>query len=415
VEIGELFFNTPARLKFLRSPTTELGRCLRHVTALALAYPDVRLRVTHNGRLALSAPEARDLRVRAAAIWGWQVAERLLTVEHSAYGVTVRGLASPPELHRGGREETVVVVNGRPVRDPALLQAVLEAYRPLLPRDRFPLVVLTLALPPTDVDANVHPTKAWVRFRQPQLVQEMIARALADALRRPVAIPTVSLGPSPPDSAARGEIDSPAGPARLLGEPHPVYGTTVFGRILGQVQETFVVTASDQEVFFIDQHAAHERVVFERLERNLEHGGAASQELLFPHPLSLAPAARVLLEQWREPLERLGFVFEGLGSPFPALLAVPGLLGAVEPQPLVEAAVDALRSARGADRPLERILALIACRAAIKAPQPLERAEQERLVVDLAATRTPFFCPHGRPTMSRVALSDIRREVRRRW
>lgn len=415
VEVSDLFFNTPARLKFLRSSTTEFGLCLRHATALALAHPEVRIRLTHNGRPALNAPDTRDLRARAGAIWGWEVAERLLPVECSEYGVTVQGLVSPPELHRGGREDTVLVVNGRPVRDPTLLQAVLDAYRPLLPRDRFPLAVLTLALPPADVDANVHPTKAWVRFRQPRLVREMVARALADALRRPVVAPRVS--PSPvPEERPQGSLSADrARPEGLLGEPQPVYVATVFGRLLGQVQDTFVVTASDQEVFFIDQHAAHERVVFERLQRVVASGGPVSQELLFPKPLSLSPAARTRLEQWREPLERLGFAFDGLGGPVVVLRAVPALLAAEEPGPLVEATVDALRNVQGADRAVERVLALMACRAAIKAPQALQRAEQERLVADLASTGTPFFCPHGRPTMSRIPLSEIRRGVRRMW
>ena len=180
VEVRDLFFNTPARLKFLKSPATELGATLRAITQLALAQPAVQFRVAHNGRAALTAPAAKDLRERAGAVWGWPIAQRLLRVDRTEHGLHVHGVAGPPDLTRGGRDDIVIVVNGRPVRDPALLQAALAAYRPLLARDRFPLVVVAIDMPAADVDANVHPTKAWVRFRHPRLVQEMLLAALRD-------------------------------------------------------------------------------------------------------------------------------------------------------------------------------------------------------------------------------------------
>ncbi|HSE92954.1 MAG TPA: DNA mismatch repair endonuclease MutL, partial [Methylomirabilota bacterium] len=174
VEVADLFFNTPARLKFLKSPTTELAASLRLLTQLAIAHPGTQFRATSNGRPVLTAPRAGDLRARVGALWGWDIAGRLVDVARAEHGVEVRGVASPPDLTRGGRDDVVVVVNGRPVRDPALFVAVVHAYRPLLARDRFPLVALDVRLPLADVDVNVHPTKAWVRFRHPRLVQEMV-------------------------------------------------------------------------------------------------------------------------------------------------------------------------------------------------------------------------------------------------
>ena len=415
VEVADLFYNTPARLKFLKAPATEAAACLRAVTLLALARPAVRFQVTHNGRPTLTAPAAGALRARAAAVWGWEVAERLLEVRRAEHGVTVQGLAGPPELTRGGRDDVIVIVNGRPVRDPALFQAVVEAYRPLLPRDRFPLAVLHLHLPPTDVDANVHPTKAWVRFRYPRVVQEVIAVALGHALRQPAVVPAARPDATPNSPAAPSEAAAaPAQPA-LFAEAAAPYAGSGFGRVLGQVQDTFVVAASEREVFFVDQHAAHERIVFERLRADLTAGTPVSQRLLFGEPLPLSPAARVALERWRELLERLGFAFETFGSDRVRLGAVPAVLEAEEPGRLVEALVDELGGPRAAEPALDRILAFVACRAAIKADTPLEREQMERLIADLARTATPYFCPHGRPTMSRIALADIRREVRRSW
>jgi DNA mismatch repair protein MutL len=268
-----------------------------------------------------------------------------------------------------------------------------------------------------DVDVNVHPTKAWVRFRHPRLVHEMVMAALGEALRQRTAVPDVGA-----PGATRG-MDGPAvdpgarppAQAPLFAEAPAAYGRAPLGRVLGQVQDTFVVAASDDEVFFVDQHAAHERVLYERLQAALEAGAPASQELLFPEALELAPAARALLERWRAPLERLGFAFEGFGGDTVVLRAVPALLKADEPRRLVEAAVDDLSGPRAGEPVLDRVLSFVACRAAIKANTVLSGEEMERLVTELAATVAPYFCPHGRPTMSRISMSDVRREVKRVW
>jgi DNA mismatch repair protein MutL len=416
ISIGDLFYNTPARLKFVKSTQTELATSLRAVAQLALAHPDVQFRVTNDGRPALTAPRARDLRARIGALWSHETAGRLLGVDRTEHGVRVHGLASPPDLHRGGRDDIVLVVNGRPVRDPALLQAVLSAYRPMLPRDRFPLVALWISMAHADVDVNVHPTKAWVRFRHPRLVHEMVMAAVGESLRKPTVVPTV-------ESASReGGLTAPAvnagepvEQAALFNEPAAPYGRPTLGRVLGQVQDTFVVAASENEVFFVDQHAAHERVLYERLQQALDQGLPPSQELLFPEPLELAPAARALLERWRVPLERLGFAFEGFGGETIVLSAVPALLKSDEPRRLVEAAVDDLSGPRAGEPVLDRVLSFVACRAAIKANTTLSGDEMERLVAELSATVAPYFCPHGRPTMSRISMSDVRREVKRVW
>ena len=414
VEVRDLFFNTPARLKFLKSATTELGATLRTLTQLALAHPEVQFRVGHNGRASLTAPAAKDVRERAGAIWGWPLAQRLLRVDRTEHGLRVHGFASPPDLTRGGRDDIVIIVNGRPVRDPALLQATLAAYRPLLARDRFPLVVLAIDMPPQDVDANVHPTKAWVRFRSPRLVQEMLVAALHAALRAPDVVPTMGAAGSATAATtepSQGETEQHA----LFAETPAAYAAGRFGRVLGQVQDTFIVATSDDEVFFLDQHVVHERVLFERLETELAAGAPPSQVLLFPETVDLPPAARALLERWRPTLERLGFAFEPRPGGALAVSAVPALLKGDEPRRLLEAAVDELGGPKADAPAMERALAFVACRGAIKANTPLAREEMERLVGDLGQTRTPYFCPHGRPIVSRVSMQDIRRELKRTW
>ncbi|MGH7334410.1 MAG: DNA mismatch repair endonuclease MutL [Candidatus Rokuibacteriota bacterium] len=414
VEVRDLFFNTPARLKFLKSTTAETAATLRMVSALAAAHPDVQVRVVHNGRPAITAPHAADPRARLGALWGWEVARRLLLVERTEHGVHVQGLVAPPDLVRGNRDEVLLVVNGRPVRDPALVQAVLEAYRPLLPRDRYPLAAIHLRLDPAGVDVNVHPTKAVVRFRHPRLLHEMLVTAVREALGRREVVPEVRSSMPGPDASPSMRADTPAEQTGLFAEDMAAYTPALFGRVLGQVQDTFIVSTSEREVFFLDQHVAQERVLFERLQADLRRGPLASQTLLFADPLDVSPAAHTLLDRWREPLERLGFAFAD-SSGVLALTAVPILLKGEDPARLIEAAVDDLGAARAGVPALDRALAFVACRAAVKAETPLSREEMERIVSDLSLTTSPYFCPHGRPIVSRVSLSDIRRELRRTW
>jgi DNA mismatch repair protein MutL len=414
VEVRDLFFNTPARLKFLKSVAAETAASLRTLSALAAAHPRVQVRVAHNGRPAITAPHAVDQRARLGALWGWEVATRLLDVERAEHGVLVQGLVAPPDLVRGNRDDVLLVVNGRPVRDPALVQAILEAYRPLLARDRYPLAAVHLRLDPADVDVNVHPTKAVVRFRHPRLLNEMLVTAVREALGRSEVVPAARTTVTAPDVSL--DTSAPSAPTQtgLFAEEMALYTPALFGRVLGQVQETFIVSTSEREVFFLDQHVAQERVIFDRLQADLRRGPLASQTLLFADPLDVSPAAQALLDRWRESLERLGFAFAEEGGVL-VLTAVPMLLKAEDPARLIEAAADDLGGARVGAPALDRALAFVACRAAVKAETPLSREEMERIVSDLALTTSPYFCPHGRPIVSRVSVGDIRRELRRTW
>jgi len=305
-----------------------------------------------------------------------------------------------------------------------LTQAVLDAHRPLLARDQFPVVALRIDLPAQEVDVNVHPTKAWVRFRSPRLVQEAVFTAVSEALRSSRVMqsqPGLTAGPVSASQVAGAPAAPPPPPGEaepdLFREEAAGFGTPRFGAVIGQLQNTFIVTASDEEVFFIDQHVAHERVLFERLEQSLRTRALPSQELLFPQPLELPAARSEILLEWAPMLATLGFALEGFGGPSVLLRAVPVLLRGEEPRRLVEGLLDEV-SATPRDGPaplVRRALAFVACRAAIKAPSALQREEMARLVSDLSATETPYFCPHGRPVVSRLSLREIRRELGRTW
>jgi DNA mismatch repair protein MutL len=430
VEVQDLFFNTPARLKFLKAARTELSMVLRLLQGVALAHPELHLAVTHDGRAALTAPRARNLRERVGALYGWEVSAKMLDVRRAEHGLALMGLIAPPQHARASREEITWVVNGRPVRDTALTQTLLDAYRPLLARDQHPVAVIWIDCPPQDVDVNVHPAKAWVRFRAPRVVQETVYLAVQEALRSADVVqrqggiasagsPPAAAGDPPlaPTVMAAGGALADVGQPGLFHEAVAGWPGERFGKVVGQLQETFVVAATDEEVFFVDQHVAHERVVFERLEAELQAGPLASQELLFPETLELPPGLRARLDEWASTLERLGFALEGFGGGTRLVRAVPGLLARREPRRLITRMLEELASpGKEGEAPLlDRALAFVACRAAIKAPAPLEREEMRRLLADLSATHTPFFCPHGRPIVSRLSLREIRKELRRTW
>ena len=428
VEIQDLFFNTPARLKFLRSAPAELAFILRLLQGIALSRPDLQLRALHHGKAVLTAPAAATLRDRVGALMGFETAAAMLDVDHTQGTVRVTGLAAPPQRARGSRDEISLIVNGRPVKDTALAQGLIEAYRPMLPRHQFPVAALLISLPLPEVDVNVHPTKAWVRFRSPRLVQEAVFRAVQDALRsQRVVQPQQGLstgygGPEmahvlPQSAGPAATASPPDSQGALFRENAAPFGPGRFGAVVGQLQETFVVAATDDEVFFLDQHVAHERVLFEELRRRMASGPLASQVLLFPQTLDLGPGKAALLDEWSDDLELLGFDVEAFGGHSALLRAVPTLLKAEEPRRLIEGLLDEVGSPAGTQQaPLvERVLAFVACRAAVKAHAPLQREEMVRLIADLSATETPYFCPHGRPIVSRLSLKEIKRELRRTW
>src|SRR5262249_39384163 len=386
IEAEDLFFNTPARLKFLKSAQTEMAQTLRLLHAIALAGPGIHLRVTHNGKAVLNAPRAGTLRDRVGALLGWDLAAKMLEVRGAMSGVTVTGLVAPPQLSRGNRDAITLIVNGRPVRDTLLQQSLVDAHRPLLARDQFPVAVLHIDLPNHEVDVNVHPTKAWVRFRAPRVIQEAVFAAVQEALRSPRIVQSQGglavagdAVPFPEDvqSLTSGLAPSVASGAQpgLFGEDHAAFAAPRFGAVIGQLQDTFIVAASEDEVFFVDQHVAHERVLFERLERDLRSSPLPSHELLFAQPGGLGPGKGEQPKEWLPTLTDLGFGLEGFGGSTVLLRAVPAPLKGEEPRRLLEGLLDEVSAPpRDETAPLlHRVLAFVACRAAIKAHAPLQR------------------------------------------
>jgi len=459
VTVRTLFFNTPARRKFLRTPGTERGHCVEAVKNLALAHPAVGFTLTADGGTVLDLPPAQTLRDRAQAILGDELADRLIEVssdDADTPGVIVWGLVGEPALAKPTAHHQRLFVNGRPVRDRAMQHALAEAFRGLIDPARKPLAAILVDMDPARVDVNVHPAKAEVRFRDPGLVHSAIyhavKRALAlrdltpawtDVRRAAGATPEPVVRPGawsvpPAFSAARfadeikthlasvgAEVDRDALRVAVEraappdpDEPDALPPARAAGRVL-QVHDSYLVTQDDAGVLIIDQHALHERVMFEKIMSRLGSGPLESQRLLTPAVVDATPAMLEALSRLTPTLARLGVEAEPIGPRAVAVQAFPTLLfnRKVEPAPFL---ADLLERAAGrGDTPtdeeaLHEVVDMMACKAAVKAGDRLTDDELAEILAMRDRVERSSSCPHGRPTSIRLSLADLERRFGRR-
>jgi DNA mismatch repair protein MutL len=415
VSVSRLFFNTPARLRFLKQPATETALIVRLAGELAVGNPGVAMRLDVDGRRVLDSPGSGDLRAAFAAVHGIETADAMLEVDQDH----VAGLLSPPALHRASRDQIVIMVNSRRIHHRALSFAVEQAYRGLREPDRYPLAVLHLQVDPLEVDVNVHPTKREVRFRNEGAAFTAIERACFHALRRsPIyeleARPsleglqlreTAVISSPVPTATATAAAPQPADiePRREL--PHLTY--------VGQLLNGYLVCEAPDAAVLVDQHAAHERVLFERILKRLEEGSAASQVLLLPQLVELSPSQAAAFGQHREWLERLGFEAEVFGVSAIRLRAVPAELPEDQSATVITRLLADLDQEIKPDRKLRDTAALLACHAAVRFGDPMTPATAEALLAALRLTADPISCPHGRPTTLILPEQQLRRLFKR--
>ena len=433
VEVNDLFYNLAARRKFLKSDGAESAQISRIVTQLALAYPEAGFTLTSAGRTLLQCPPAGSLGDRLYQIYGER--DDLFEVGKSAGGLRLTGyvaaLAGESGTSGPTRGAQHLFINRRIVKDKTIAHAILDAYSVASIKERSPEVHLFLDMPPDAVDVNVHPTKAEVRFREPSLVHEVVRRALMEALGQTSA-PQLQLGQETtpfhdgvaaaiPGILAGGTYPNRWRPAESTAVVNPAGGgPSVLGVRpmipLGQFRDTFIVAIDDEEIAIIDQHVAHERVLFERVMQRLTAGALESQRLLVPMILELTPAAHDTLVGRAEELERLGFELESFGQNTIKITALPALLKAEESSNTLQAlAEDLERLDRGADvqQALKRIAATTACHAAVKANDPLSYEKMAHILDELRATAYSSVCPHGRPVMLRLTRREIEKNFER--
>jgi DNA mismatch repair protein MutL len=427
VKVADLFYNVPARLKFLKKDVTERRHIERFVSRYALAYPQVRFHLLHDQRVVLQTSGNGDRREVLATVYGVEVAKQMLEVmaEYDQMGIT--GFTSSISFTRSNRREITLFVNGRWIHDSALVTAVTQAYRTFLMVGRYPLSVLFLELPAISVDVNVHPTKAEVRFRERDRVFSGVQRAVRRALLAHTPVPGIdsgSLGVMDPrvDSGKREEFWT--GSEMNYQQPELVWnsreeraqpGAVPLLRLVGQVAATYLVAEGPDGLYLVDQHAAHERILFEQYQAQ-STDSVISQSLLEPVVVEFSAADARLLNDQLEILTGLGFQVESFGMNSFLIRSVPSLLAGIEPSSALRVLVEDFEED---ETPLQseknaRIIARICKRAAIKAGRTLSREEQEVLLKDLEACRSPRTCPHGRPTMIHLSVDLLERQFGRR-
>lgn len=472
ITVEDLFFNTPARLKFLKSDTTELGQSLDHISRYAIANPHVAFRVTHNGHLALTSPGTGDMQEAIASMWNRDIARSMAAIDTVLNGIHFRGYVTPPHITKPTRNYQFLYVNGRPVRTRNLTAAIDVAFRDITPEKRFPMLALNLEVDPARIDVNVSPTKSEVKFQSEGAAFDAIRMALKSSLLAHGMIPdasqiaaanealaairTAQLGDSPafaPVVDYRPSVPAPL-PAVPAGDPFeaghrdetagsdqaaiamPWDRTEILAesgltssarmpflsllddlRIIGQVMNTFIIAETRHGVIIIDQHVAHERVIYEYLCGIKGQVPVEKQPLLIPQTLHLDRRAAVLIADRLDEIRAVGFDIEPFGGESFVVRAAPAALRGRDAVAVLQEMVDELIESTVTRRLVptrEQIWITTSCKMAVKAGDPLSHAEMERLIHDLATTENPYLCPHGRPitaTLSRDAMLRLFKRI----
>ncbi|MHB1846310.1 MAG: DNA mismatch repair endonuclease MutL [Deltaproteobacteria bacterium] len=457
LEVADLFFNTPARRKFLKRPQTEGSHCAEVVTRLLLSHPEVGFSLTQDGRRVLSSPPDAPLPDRLALALGREVFDHLVEVDRTTGEVEVRGFVASPDVSASNAQKIQLFVNGRGIRDRALSHAVSRAYANLLPPGRYPAGALFLTLPLDRVDVNVHPQKLEVRFADARSVFEALTRAVAEALRPapwlaggvrehraefgPGSAMSAAPLPDPPPQAgegtgrrgfdgselraelpstgrqagrgAGGEGSPPTPP--LWASPQGYFSSL---RVLGQLAQSYLVCeGKGGALVVLDQHAAHERVLFERFRKSYQQRDVASQRLLLPELVDLGAAPAQALLGREADIRALGFEAEPFGGQSWSVAAVPALLARAAPGALFRDLAEGLVEVGQADATQDAwndVLATMACHSAVRANDPLGHDELRALLAALDSIDFKVRCPHGRPVVTELTLAELERRVDRR-
>ncbi len=464
--VSELFFNTPARKKFLRSERAEIGRILETIEEIALAFPRIGFAVRHNGREALDLPPASGYEERLASVWGKGLLEQSVTVLHSADGIGVQAFLGHPQAAAVTSRDQRIWVNGRAISDRRLQSVVRRAYGTLLPRDRYARFAMFLQIDPEQIDVNVHPTKREIRFSQESRVLDVIYSQVSKALRiGEFAAASFSSGPPAPNPAqvdespqttldfvretppqysasagrgnpntdsrgphdlsqglkkgpametatgfAAGQSGAPEPPAPSADHsagPGPQGAGPEMGANYFQLHSLYILTPIKNGLLLIDQHAAHERILYERALDELKRPSGASQQLLFPVLVELRVLEYEMVESMLESFARLGFDIKPFGGTSISISGIPPSVSINAAEMTVRDMIGQLLSADDRSETDDRIAKSFACGAAIKAGQELKLEEMVSLVDMLFSTRNPYTCPHGRPTLVRMPLDEI--------
>ena len=412
VTVRRLFRYFPARLKFLKSVNTENSHIAHLISQYALAFPEVKFSLVLDKRPSLRTTGNGDLREVVNAIYGSELAQRMLKVEQKDGLAKVGGLTSPPSLARSNRNYLSFFVNRRWIRSPLLTRATAEAYRGLLMDGQHPMAVINISLPAQELDVNVHPAKAQIRFCHEQAVFSNVQKAIEEALART----PIASSKAVPFSVSSGQWQSP----RMIMDNEPAFVVAQLPtmelpvlRVLGQLANTYIIAEGPNGLYLIDQHAAHERILYDRILAQWAQKEVEVQGLLQPITIELSPREEETLRASKEFLAEFGFAIESFGNRSYVIRAIPALMARANIIEIISALLDNLASKESPNPWEEKIAQSLACHGAIRAGQQLSNEEMRELIKQLEQTKQPRACPHGRPTMIHLSSHQLEKEFGR--
>jgi DNA mismatch repair protein MutL len=437
VEVKNLFYNIPVKRKFVKSIQTELRHSLNHFLRLSLSHPSISFKFIHEGRVLYEHLRTESPMVRIEAIFGREVYRHLQSIEFEDGETHLKGYASLPSFSKGNGDGIYLYVNRRFIKDRMIYKAVLEAYRHVIPAGKFPVVILAMTLPPSAIDVNVHPTKAEVKFRDPERVFRIIQGTLSSALTplHPLTEREDGRGDQSQRSPLREFLDPGSTqpyplPLPLIegdGEAAPVAkeaGTLEWEaerkrplRILGQVQATYILCEGKEGLILIDQHAAHERLLFERYKKAYERGPIPFEKLLIPIPMELSTEESFVLMSHLEDFQSMGFEIDSIGERMIAIRTTPKLTGPFDPKGMVRELLEELsfvkREGKGTET-IHRMLVTLSCHSALRGNFVLRREEMDELVSALYPFNRSLTCPHGRPIFFVMSPEELAKQFKRK-
>ncbi len=433
IRVSDLFYNVPARLKFLKKDTTEKRHIEAFVSRYALAYPSIRFQLTQDERVSFQTSGNGNKREILASLYNNEIARDMLHVDSELEEISIKGFISPTNYTRSNRKSITFFVNGRWVQDISLTSAVVQAYRTMLMVGRFPIAVLFLKLPPNLVDVNIHPAKSEVRF----INQSEIFRAVQGAVKRALLAytPVPPIGNqlrwssfadkdnSIPNNINQSSINDPFSDTAddkrkvILNNPqNNLPGSNIpLLRLVGQVGAAFIVAEGPDGLYLVDQHAAHERILFEKF-MSYDNKEIPSQTLLEPVTVSVSSEENILLEEQLSVMSKLGFKIESFGPNTYIIRAMPSMLIGSDPKAALRVVIEDFEENESPlqDQVEAKIIARVCKRSAVKAGKILSTDEQKALLSDLEACSSPRTCPHGRPTMIHLSIDILDRQFGRK-
>ena len=437
VEVKNIFYNLPARRKFLKSIRSELRYALNHFFRLSLFHPTISFKFIHDGRMLHEFLRTESPMVRIEAVLGRDVYDHLRPFEFENGEVRISGFASLPTFSKGSADGIYIYVNQRFVKDRIVTKAILEAYRHVIPSGKFPIVLLWITLPPYAVDVNVHPTKAEIKFRNPERVFQAVIGTLSSLYERRDLLeqPFQGEGEGVPYKAVKDSLPSVKPKSYAIPFPGMKSGEEDVAlvreplipewkaeekipfRILGQIQETYILCEGEKGLIIIDQHAAHERILFETYKKKYETESVPCLRFLIPHLVELSVEESFNLMSHLEDFQKIGFEIDPMGEKVYAIRSIPSWVDQKDPKEMVRTILDELpfleREKKGAET-IHTILVTLACHSAIRGNFMLRREEMEELVRSLSPYGLSTTCPHGRPVFFVVSREELAKEFKRK-